>query len=65
MEVSVAYRLEDFSIELSVIVPDCYPLLSPAIKEGKRARVDVNLWRKWLLQLSAFVANQVSKLSFF
>ena len=60
MEVFVAYRLDDFSIELSVIVPDCYPLLAPSIKEGKRARVDTNLWRKWLLQLNAFVANQVS-----
>ncbi len=59
MEVFVAYRLDDFSIELSVSVPDCYPLLAPAIKEGKRARVDTNLWRKWLLQLNAFVANQV------
>lgn len=59
MEVFVAYRVDEFSIELSVNVPDCYPLLAPTISEGKRAKVDVSLWRKWLLQLSAFIANQV------
>lgn len=59
-EIIVVYKLDEFSIELAVCVPDNYPLLAPTIKEGRRAKVDLSLWRKWLLQLSAFVANQVS-----
>ena len=59
-EISVVYRVDEFSIELTVCIPDNYPLAPPTIKEGKRAKVDLSLWRKWLLQLSSFVANQVS-----
>ena len=59
-EISVVYRVDEFSIELTVCIPDDYPLAPPTIKEGKRAKVDLSLWRKWLLQLSSFVANQVS-----
>ena len=59
-EVAVVYRVDEFSIELAVCVPDNYPLQAPTIKEGKRARVEISQWRKWLLQLSVFVANQVS-----
>ena len=58
-EVAVVYRVDEFCIELTVCVPDCYPLLAPTIREGKRARVEIGQWRKWLLQLSVFVANQV------
>ena len=56
----MVYRVDEFSIELTVCIPDNYPLSPPTIKEGKRAKVDLSLWRKWLLQLSSFVANQVS-----
>ena len=61
MEVAVIYRIDEFSIELTVVIPDCYPLLPPSIREGRRARVDVGLWRKWLLQLNAFLTNQVTQ----
>ena len=58
-EIIVVYRIDEFSIELTVCVPDNYPLVTPCIKEGKRAKVDISLWRKWLLQLNAFISNQV------
>ncbi len=58
-EVSVVYRVDEFSIELSVCLPDNYPLQPPSIREGRRARVDAAQWRKWMLQLSVFIANQV------
>ena len=60
-EVIVVYRVDEFSIELTVCIPDNYPLTPPTIKEGKRAKVDLSLWRKWLLQMSSFVANQVKE----
>ena len=62
-EVSVAYRLDKFSIELFVCLPDNYPLQPPTIREGRRARVDAAQWRKWMLQLNVFVANQVCAFS--
>lgn len=58
-EVSVVYRLHEFSIELFVHLPSNYPLQPPSIREGKRARVEASQWRKWMLQLNVFVANQV------
>ena len=58
-EVSVVYRVDEFSIELFVRLPESYPLQPPAIREGKRVRVDQAQWRKWLLQLNIFVTNQV------
>ena len=61
-EVAVTYRVDEFNIELAVCVPGSYPLQVPSIKEGRRARVDINQWKKWLLQLSVFVANQVFSL---
>lgn len=60
-EIIVVYRIDEFSIELTICVPDNYPLVTPSIREGKRAKVDISLWRKWLLQLNAFVTNQVIK----
>ena len=58
-EVSVVYRLNEFSIELFVHLPDNYPLQPPSIREGRRVRMEANQWRKWMLQLNVFVANQV------
>ena len=59
-EVAVAYKVEEFSIELFVCLPDSYPLQPPSIREGKRIKVDQAQWRKWMLQLTIFVTNQVS-----
>ena len=58
-EVSVVYKVDEFSIELFVCLPENYPLQPPTIREGKRARVDPTQWRKWMLQLNVFMANQV------
>ena len=60
-EVSVIYRIHEFSIELFVYLPDNYPLQPPSIREGRRVRVEASQWRKWMLQLNVFVTNQVSK----
>ncbi len=58
-EVSVVYRVDEFSIELFLRLPESYPLQPPVLREGKRVRVDQAHWRKWLLQLNIFVTNQV------
>ena len=58
-EVSVIYHLHEFSIELFVRLPANYPLQPPSIREGKRVKVEASQWRKWMLQLNVFVANQV------
>ena len=59
-EISVVYKVDEFSIELFVHLPASYPLQPPAIREGKRIRIDPAQWRKWLLQFNIFVTNQVS-----
>ena len=58
-EISVVYKVDEFSIELFVHLPTSYPLQPPAIREGKRIRIDPAQWRKWLLQFNIFVTNQV------
>ena len=58
-EVSVTYRVDECCIELWVSLPESYPLQPPSIREGKRVRIDPTQWRKWMLQLNVFVANQV------
>lgn len=60
-EISVVYKVDEFSIELFVHLPMSYPLQPPAIREGKRIRIDPAQWRKWLLQFNIFVTNQVRK----
>ena len=59
-EVAVTYKVDDFSIELFLCLPDCYPLQPPTIREGKRVKVEIGQWRKWMLQLTTFITNQVS-----
>ncbi len=58
-EVAVTYKVDDFSIELFVCLPDSYPLQPPTIREGKRVKMDPAQWRKWMLQLTIFITNQV------
>ena len=59
-EIAVVYRVDEFSIELFICLPDSYPLQPPSIREGKKIKVDQSQWRKWMLQLTIFVTNQVS-----
>ena len=63
-EVSVVYRLNEFSIELFVHLPTNYPLQPPSIREGKRVKVETSQWRKWMLQLNVFIANQVYRATY-
>ena len=64
-QIAVEYKIEDFCVEIFVSLPESYPLQAPVIEEGKRARVDAAQWRRWLLQLSVFVANQVATTSMY
>ena len=61
-EISVVYKVDEFSIELFVHLPMSYPLQPPVIREGKRIKIDQAQWRKWLLQFNIFVTNQVRKM---
>ena len=58
-EVAVVYKVDEFSIELFVRLPDSYPLHAPSIREGRKVKVEQAQWRKWMLQLNIFVTNQV------
>lgn len=46
--------------EIVVELPLTYPLAPLVVKSGQRAGISESLWRKWTLQLTAFLQNQVS-----
>jgi hypothetical protein len=59
-EVIAKYQMEDTSMELTVSLPADYPL-SQAVATNERAVVGYELKRRWLLQLTAFLAHQVNR----
>ena len=59
-EVVATYTLEEFSIELTIILPPNYPVGTATVECGKRLGVATSEWRKWMLQLTTFLTYQVS-----
>ena len=41
-------------------LPLTYPLAPLVVRSGQRAGISEGLWRKWTLQLTAFLQNQVN-----
>lgn len=58
-EIVATYTLEEFSIELVITLPANYPIGLTAVECSKKLGVATSEWRKWMLQLTTFLAYQV------
>uniref|UniRef100_A0A183C8U1 E3 ubiquitin-protein ligase listerin n=1 Tax=Globodera pallida TaxID=36090 RepID=A0A183C8U1_GLOPA len=56
-EVECVYRLEEAAMNLSILLPENYPIGAPKVETG-RCIVSKELHRKWLLQLGVFLNGQ-------
>lgn len=59
-EVLGSYTVEEISIDVSIKLPKNHPIDQVEIDGGKRVGVDAAKWRTWLLQLTAFLAQNGS-----
>ena len=60
-EVLAVYKMEELSMELTIKLPTNHSLGQPQVEAGQRVGVSKDQWRKWMLQLTAFLAFQVSR----
>lgn len=58
-EIIATYTLEEFSIELMIVLPSDYPVGVTVVECSKKLGVATNEWRKWMLQLNTFLTYQV------
>uniref|UniRef100_A0A914IHG0 E3 ubiquitin-protein ligase listerin n=1 Tax=Globodera rostochiensis TaxID=31243 RepID=A0A914IHG0_GLORO len=56
-EVECVYRLEETAMNLTILLPENYPIGAPKVETG-RCIVSKELHRKWLLQLGVFLNGQ-------
>lgn len=57
-EVIATYTLEEVTIEMSIVLPENYPLGTITVISEKRVGVAAATWDKWLLQLNVFLQYQ-------
>ncbi|XP_067945873.1 E3 ubiquitin-protein ligase listerin-like [Watersipora subatra] len=57
-EILATYTLEEFSIELLIVLPSNYPVGVASVECSKKLGVAANEWRKWMLQLNTFLTYQ-------
>ncbi|KAM9333735.1 E3 ubiquitin-protein ligase listerin [Pholidichthys leucotaenia] len=57
-EVIATYSVDEIFIELVIQLPQNYPLGSISVESGRRVGVNVQQWRKWMLQLSTYLTHQ-------
>jgi len=57
-EVTVAYNVDDHQLELTLKIPNDWPLQRVTIKDSKRIAVPENRWRGWLLGVQQIVWSQ-------
>jgi hypothetical protein len=57
-EVYAIYTRDEFKMELTIKLPQNYPLGPVQIDGGKRVGVTDVKWRSWLLQLTTFLSHQ-------
>lgn len=57
-EVYAIYTRDEFRMELTIKLPNNYPLAPVQIDGGKRVGVTDLKWRSWLLQLMTFLSHQ-------
>jgi len=58
-EIVATYTLEEFSIELLILLPTNYPVGVTSVECSKKLGVATSEWRKWMLQLNTFLTYQV------
>ena len=58
-EIIATYTLEEFTIELLIVLPSNYPVGVTSVECSKKLGVATNEWRKWMLQLTTFLTYQV------
>ena len=58
-EIVATYTLEEFSIELLIVLPTNYPVGVTSVECSKKLGVATSEWRKWMLQLTTFLTYQV------
>ncbi|KAI9139465.1 hypothetical protein BKA69DRAFT_1085574 [Paraphysoderma sedebokerense] len=57
-EINAVYKIEDTSIEMTIKLPNNYPLRQVEVEGGKRAGVSEGRWRSWLLSCQAIMSAQ-------
>jgi hypothetical protein len=57
-EVTVAYNIDEHQLELTLKIPNDWPLQRVTIKDSKRIAVPENRWRGWLLGVQQIVWSQ-------
>ena len=57
-EVTVAYNVDEHQLELTLKIPNDWPLQRVTIKDSKRIAVPENRWRGWLLGVQQIVWSQ-------
>ena len=58
-EVTVVYNVDEHQLELTLKIPNDWPLQRVTIKDSKRIAVPENRWRGWLLGVQQIVWSQV------
>jgi len=62
-EIIATYTLEEFTIELVIVLPANYPVGMADVQCVQRLGVAKSEWRKWMLQLTTFLRYQVSSVA--
>ena len=57
-EVVAVYKVDDSRMELSVHLPNSYPLGPVRVESGNQL-VESAKWRNWIMQLTVFLTHQV------
>lgn len=57
-EVRATYLVDEQKMEISIVIPDDYPLTAVTVEGAVRVGVRENKWRAWLLASQAIVANK-------
>jgi hypothetical protein len=61
-EVVAVYKVDEARMELSIQLPNNYPLGPVRVESGKQL-VDAGQWRNWMMQLTVFLTHQVQMLA--
>jgi E3 ubiquitin-protein ligase listerin len=62
-EVTAAYIVDEQQLELTLKIPNDWPLQRVTVKDSKRVGVPENRWRGWLLGVQQIVWSQVCRYS--
>lgn len=58
-EVTAAYNVDEHQLELTLKIPNDWPLQRVTVKDSKRIGVPENRWRSWILGVQQIIWSQV------